>query len=811
MKTTMIKAVAAILCMALLLSLCACTGGNVPADQPGEQPARQPDAPQSVHADGEYCTEDDILAVRNEANKIEGLPEAAMYLVFHQDEIPEAERECIEKILAGSDFALLDGKEQTDSIDMRYPDVIMGVLFIHGTDIGSIMGTDEPLPADVPVLADGDNSAYLVDATAYPKPEDGADFLPYFKTFKPEVLDEALGVTLTSPREITDTTTCVYGSVARAALITNTSDKTMQLIPANDLTEADWQKVEGYDPTLIVAWNREPGTEIIPLGHANVLAPGESTVVRYTYIGREGQDFTFQSRFSMYVTDGKTTELLAATVLNHVMPSKYNPGSCTISGTVCDEQTGLPLQGIGVQSSRNENDFAVTDKNGRFTLTAPAIRFDSTGNWARASIFVNEIGLGSNHVDTNPSYAEECVIVEPKDGGSMELALALKKKPAQVNYTVQTEHDLGIQAYGFDTAADIIATAPFHTTFSEEYKYENGRLHVFDKTGALLFEKPLYGEVRTCDVSTDGKLIATIVHGKNEGEPDTAVVWDITGKEVFSYQIPYVDNDALYVKPDAPSAGVFSNLHDAEISNDNTMLAIQTDEGYVCVVRMTNGANICGFYMKSGNNHKLLFSADDKVIYTASECGDLRATEIRSGNVLWEKYIESMIMDYVLTDTSVITSSKATGVSYLICTELATGKTLWTLDVGMRCAKMSLSRDQKTLFWGTDTTTTNERALLIDTATGTPLWAWISGKQAAAFSADDRYVMTRSGGSLTLRTITGEHLYGALIAPDDNSMSWGLYMSGDCKYVVSFAGGRTDERFYGMMYALTLDENTPLE
>ena len=119
MKTTMVKVVAAILCMALLLSLAACAGGNIPVDQPGKQPANQPDAPQSVHADGEYCTEDDILAVRDEANKIEGLPEAAMYLVFHQDEIPEAERECIEKILAGSDFASLDGKEQTDSIDMR--------------------------------------------------------------------------------------------------------------------------------------------------------------------------------------------------------------------------------------------------------------------------------------------------------------------------------------------------------------------------------------------------------------------------------------------------------------------------------------------------------------------------------------------------------------------------------------------------------------------------------------------------------------------------------------------------------------------
>ncbi len=70
---------------------------------------------------------------------------------------------------------------------------------------------------------------------------------------------------------------------------------------------------------------------------------------------------------------------------------------------------------------------------------------------------------------------------------------------------------------------------------------------------------------------------------------------------------------------------------------------------------------------------------------------------------------------------------------------------------------------------------------------------------------------TRAGGNLTLWTITGEHLYGALIALDDNSMSWGLYMSGDCKNIVSFAGGSMDSRFYGVMYALTLDEDTPLE
>lgn len=124
---------------------------------------------------------------------------------------------------------------------------------------------------------------------------------------------------------------------------------------------------------------------------------------------------------------------------------------------------------------------------------------------------------------------------------------------------------------------------------------------------------------------------------------------------------------------------------------------------------------------------------------------------------------------------------------------------------------MTLSHDGKTLFWGTDTGTTNERCMFIDMETGTPLWGTIGGKQAAAFSADDRYVALRSGGNLQLWTTTGEHLYGAIIALDDNSMSWGMYMSGDCKYIISFAGGSVEDRHYGVMYALALDDSTPLQ
>ena len=82
-----------------------------------------------------------------------------------------------------------------------------------------------------------ENAKYFVNSETYPKPEDGMDFLPFFKNFEPVVQDEALGVTLTAPREVTDTTTfnrdIDFGTaIARSALFTNNSDKRVQLIPA---------------------------------------------------------------------------------------------------------------------------------------------------------------------------------------------------------------------------------------------------------------------------------------------------------------------------------------------------------------------------------------------------------------------------------------------------------------------------------------------------------------------------------------------------------------------------------------------------
>ncbi len=119
MKRTLSLILAAI----LILSLAACA-----APAAGAQPA-------FAHAAGELCTEEDTLAVRDKASAIAGLQEAAKYLTVHQGDIPVTERACIDKILAGSDFSSLDGAEYTDGIDPRYPDVIMGVLFIHGTQI----------------------------------------------------------------------------------------------------------------------------------------------------------------------------------------------------------------------------------------------------------------------------------------------------------------------------------------------------------------------------------------------------------------------------------------------------------------------------------------------------------------------------------------------------------------------------------------------------------------------------------------------------------------------------------------------------
>ena len=746
------------------------------------------------------------------------------YLVTHQEYLPEDVVTCLNEHIGEYKLFKLSENADVSMLDEETLNTVAAVLQLHGyTPEIFVAKYSKPISAEELSAKTAENAKYFVNSETYPKPEDGMDFLPFFKNFEPVVQDEALGVTLTAPREVTDTTTfnrdIDFGTaIARSALFTNNSDKRVQLIPANDLPDSEWQKVEGYDPELVLDWDIAAdgtdgymSTNLIPLNASAVLEPGESTVVRFAYLGREDQDFDFISRFSYYVTDGESTELLAGVTLNHIRPSQFPTTTCTVTGTVYDEETGLPIPFIDVQTSRG-GAFGTTDIEGRFTFETPAFRFDSTGNWGRSTIFVNEIGV-TNGSDSsiNPTYAEESVIVEPHAGETMELTLILKKKPAQVNYTVQAEHDMKMQAYSVDVSNDIIATAPFHTTFSDEYKYENGYLHVFDKYGNLLFEKWLHGESAFSDVSTDGTLVASVVHGEKVGDPDTAVVWDIEGNEVFSYQVPYKENPALYVQPEeGHGEGVFSKLGDLEISNDGKLLLLATDEGYVSVVRLADKEIICDFF-GNAKMYKLFWSADDKVVYTGTEAGDFRATEVATGKTLWKKYIEGTIFGWAMNDTCVVTSTKSTGVGYLICTELATGKTLWTLDVGMRNSSMTLSHDGKTLFWGTDTGGTNSGQMFVDMETGTPLWSTVAGKQAAAFSTDDRYVAIRSGGNLQLRTITGEHLYGANIALDDNSMSWGLYMSGDCKNIVSFAGGSVDSRFHGVMYALTLDEDTPLE
>ncbi|MDD2295330.1 MAG: PQQ-binding-like beta-propeller repeat protein [Eubacteriales bacterium] len=820
------KAVSMLLAILLLMSLTAC-GNNAGNPASSDVPAPVETSTPINAGKDTPCTESEIAEAINVGNLLFN-EKWCEYLVTHQDYLPGDVLACLNEHIGEYKMVKLGEDSETELTDENIG-TIAAVLQLHGYTPEILVSMNSTaISPDALAARVADNEQYMIDATtAYPKPEDGMDFLPCFKNFEPVVQDEALGVTLTAPREVTDTTTfnrdIDFGTaISRCALFTNNSDKRVQLIAANDLPDSEWQKMEGYDPSLVMDWSGSydptagessayTDVNLIPLGAASVLEPGESTVVRFAYLGREDEDFDFIARFSYYVTDGESTELLKGFTLNHIRPSQFPATTCTVTGTVYDEETGLPIPFIDVQTSRG-GAFGTTDIEGRFTFETPAFQFDSTGNWGRSTIFVNELGVTNSSDSTvNPAYAEESIIVEPHTGETMELTLVLKKKPAQVNYTLQTQHDMGMQAYCVDISNDIIATAPFHTTFSTEYKYENGYLHVFDKYGNLLFEKWLRGESAFCDISTDGTLVASVVHGEKVGDPDTAVVWDIEGNEVFSYQVPYKENPALYVQPEeGHGEGVFSKLGDLEISNDGKLLLMATDEGYVSVVRLSDKKILCDFF-GNAKMYKLFWSADDKVVYTGTEAGDFLATEVATGKMLWKKYIEGTIFGWAMNDTCVVTSTKSTGVGYLICTELATGKTLWTLDVGMRCSSMTLSHDGKTLFWGTDTGGTNSGQMFIDMETGTPLWSTVSGKQAAAFSADDRYVAIRSGGNLTLWTITGEHLYGALIALDDNSMSWGLYMSGDCKNIVSFAGGSMDSRFYGVMYALTLDEDTPLE
>ena len=522
------KAVSMLLAILLLMSLTAC-GNNAGNPASSDVPAPVETSTPINAGKDTPCTESEIAEAINVGNLLFN-EKWCEYLVTHQDYLPGDVLACLNEHIGEYKMVKLGEDSETELTDENIG-TIAAVLQLHGYTPEILVSMNSTaISPDALAARVADNEQYMIDATtAYPKPEDGMDFLPCFKNFEPVVQDEALGVTLTAPREVTDTTTfnrdIDFGTaISRCALFTNNSDKRVQLIAANDLPDSEWQKMEGYDPSLVMDWSGSydptagessayTDVNLIPLGAASVLEPGESTVVRFAYLGREDEDFDFIARFSYYVTDGESTELLKGFTLNHIRPSQFPTTTCTVTGTVYDEETGLPIPFIDVQTSRG-GAFGTTDIEGRFTFETPAFQFDSTGNWGRSTIFVNELGVTNSSDSTvNPAYAEESIIVEPHTGETMELTLVLKKKPAQVNYTLQTQHDMGMQAYCVDISNDIIATAPFHTTFSTEYKYENGYLHVFDKYGNLLFEKWLRGESAFCDISTDGTLVASVVHG----------------------------------------------------------------------------------------------------------------------------------------------------------------------------------------------------------------------------------------------------------------------------------------------------------
>lgn len=739
------------------------------------------------------CTENEISAV----SEFDFSDQWINYLMMNQSIVPSDVLDCLKEHLGEYKIVKMNGQERLE-LTMEDFTKIKAIFKLHGytptilSEINNKKLSNRKLNKLIK-----ENDKYLVDTKVYPKPEDGNKFLSFFELNEEKVLDSALGVTLKSPKEVTVTNVTRAG-LTRSIVLTNTSDKKVQIESAI-LNDNEWSKVDGYDKNLIINWDdQENGMVLIISNPKIILEPGESTVVRYNMSGDFSKDFSFINCYSFYINDGTNRELLASVVKTNVKPSEKNNKMYKIKGTIYDEETGLPIPFIDVQTSIS-NGKVTTDIHGYYEIEVPGILYEQSNNYARATVLVNTISvMQSNQSIVNDDYSEDSFIVE--SGKDIVLNFALKRKREQYTYKITNNYDLSMQAYGFDTDSDIIAVTPFHTNYSEDYKYEKGMVRVFDKTGKLLFEKNIYGEDRTVDVSTGGKYVTAIVHSKTEA--DTVYVWDIRGNEVLSYKMNYKENENLIVKEYDNNPKYESSLYDAEISNDNTKLAIQSKNGHVQIIDIKTKGVIREFFMDSECSHKLLFSKDDKIIYTSSTAGTLTAIEISTGKVLWEKYIEMFIMDYILTDDSLITSTKATGTSYLISSDLKTGKTNWTLEVGMRCSKMSISKNGKTLFWGTDTGASNEGAMLINIETGSPLWGPVSGKQAGAFCNNDNYILTRSGGNLDMFTITGEHVYSANIAPDNNSMSWGVYISEDCKNIVTFAGGETNSRFKGVMYAL---------
>lgn len=390
---------------------------------------------------------------------------------------------------------------------------------------------------------------------------------------------------------------------------------------------------------------------VYPQGAGLVLNPGQSVVVAVTMdlsrmaVGwASGQTYSYnitldigpisagigctQPNFCIDQSRAQTAFLRNAVQV--LCTCTTVPTNSTVSGTVYDRATALPIAGavVSVQGSSFSYPAVTTNASGGYSMPVTAYQPRATGAWAPLDVHVT--------VPNSTFYTADAV-VSPRPGGTSTQDFLLDKATQTATYKVLTQTEvaggLNLGAGAFSGNGSYLAAVTYNPGPElPQWIAQYSSLYFFSSNGTKLWNYSTYTPTQAVDVSDDAKYVAVATGTPSSTITQLADIFNTAGNLVWSLNATSVPgsvaNLSLYWTPDQWTSLKFSHA--------DGFLAAGTRDGFVYLMSMATRQVVWEKFL-GGSIGPIRFSPDDSVIYVSSDSGYLYAFgTTSSGDKFWK-------------------------------------------------------------------------------------------------------------------------------------------------------------------------------